>query len=147
MLTPDQRILLMQAQEPVRGFRVWFTPGGGIEPGESAGTCLRRELHEETGLSDVEIGPFIWRRHHTFEWDNQMLSQDEEFYLLPVEQFEPEMERNPSETELMVFRQFEWWTAQEISASDDEFAPRLLAEHLESLIRNGPPERPIDVGV
>jgi hypothetical protein len=47
----------------------------------------------------------------------------------------------------MAFRQFRWWTPQEISASQDEFAPRLLAEYPEALILNGPPDSPIEVGI
>jgi len=147
MLTPERRVLLIQAQEPSSDFRVWFTPGGGIEPDEDAETCLRREILEETGLIQVNIGPLILRRHHSFKWDNQILSQDEDYYLVPIEQFEPNMQTNPSETELMTFRQYRWWTPHEISLSRDVFAPRLLAEHLESLILNGPGDNPIDVGI
>ena len=147
MLTPERRVLLMQAQEPSSDFRVWFTPGGGIEPGEDAEECLHREIQEETGVIHVNIGPLIWRRHHTFEWGDQMLSQDEDFYLIPIQHFEPNIQANPSAPELMAFRQFKWWTPQGISASQDKFAPRLLAEHLESLILNGPPDNPIEVGI
>ncbi len=37
----------------------WAPPGGGVEFGEDASTCLRREFLEETGLS-VDIGPFLF---------------------------------------------------------------------------------------
>ena len=147
MLTPEGRVLLMQAQEPLRGYTVWFTPGGAIEKDEEVEDCLRREVEEETGLTDLEIGPLIWHRHHRLEWNGKMFDQREAFYLTPIEQFEPNMEGNPSENELKQFRRFKWWTAQEILESEDEFAPRSLAEQLESLILNGPPDKPIDVGV
>ena len=28
----------------------WYTPGGGLDPGETPAACARRELYEETGL-------------------------------------------------------------------------------------------------
>lgn len=147
MLTPEGRMLLMQAQEPSSDFTVWFAPGGGVESEERSEACLRREIEEETGVVLGDIGPLIWQRHHTFEWDGQMLSQEEEFHCVPIDEFDPDFTTNPSESELMAFRQFKWWTPDEISASKDVFAPRLLAEHLRALIEQGIPETPVDVGV
>ena len=79
MLTPEHRVLLMEVQEPSSGFRIWVTPGGGMEPGEDAETCLRREILEETNLVQVNIGPLIWHHHHTFEWDHQYISFESQF--------------------------------------------------------------------
>ena len=147
MLTPQNRILLMQAQEPSSDFTVWFAPGGGIEPDETPNVCLRREIEEETGIVLGDIGPLIWKRHHTFEWNGQMLSQNEEFHLVTTDEFVPDFTTNPSESELMAFRQFKWWTPNEISESQDVFAPRLLAAHLQNLIAHGAPKTPVDVGI
>jgi len=38
----------------------WITPGGGQLPGESDEQTLRRELREECGLVELEIGPLLW---------------------------------------------------------------------------------------
>ena len=147
MLTPEGRMLLMQAQEPSGSFTVWVAPGGGIKPNEDPEACLRREIEEETGMVLGEIGPLIWRRHHIFEWDGMMLSQHEDFYLVPTNEFEPDAWANPSEAEMAAFLQFRWWTAEEISASPDVFVPRLLPEHLKELVDHGSPDAPVDVGV
>ena len=66
MLDPDDRILLVRFVNPETGEEFWATPGGGLDPGEDFETGLRRELREETGLEDLEIGPVVWTRRHVF---------------------------------------------------------------------------------
>ena len=37
----------------------WNFPGGALEPGETLGECLRREMREECGL-EVEVGELLY---------------------------------------------------------------------------------------
>ncbi|MFH1568231.1 MAG: HAD-IA family hydrolase [Gemmatimonadota bacterium] len=147
MLTPAGEVLLMRAQEPASGREVWFAPGGGMDGDETPEACLRRELAEETGRGDLEIGPVLWTRRHTFDWDHRILTQEETYRLVRTPRFEPVMAANPSPAEAAAFREFRWWTADRIAASDALFAPRRLAELVRDLMASGPPGEPFDSGV
>src|SRR5687768_3176609 len=53
-------VLLMKMNFPWFGAPVWIAPGGGLGETETAVDGLRRELQEETGRSDLQIGPQVW---------------------------------------------------------------------------------------
>ena len=57
----EDRILLMKGRLPSNPDApgAWFTIGGGIEPGESIREAAAREVLEETGFEDVEIGEVV----------------------------------------------------------------------------------------
>ena len=57
LLVHDGRLLLVNAY-PGGKSDLWCAPGGGVEPGTSLPDNLRRELHEETGLS-ITVGPLV----------------------------------------------------------------------------------------
>jgi len=69
LLDGEGRVLLLHATEP-DGHVYWFTPGGGLRPGEDLVDAALRELAEETGVrlrSADLVGP-IWRRTARFSF-------------------------------------------------------------------------------
>ena len=146
MMTPDRNVLLMRVQEPISGNEFWVTPGGGLEPGESDEDALRREVAEETGATRFSVGPHVWTRRCEFTWDNREYSQNEYFYLVQTDPFEPSMDANPARGEVSAFREFGWWSIDDIGRSEQTFSPRDLHSLLEKLSGNEPPDGPSDLG-
>jgi 8-oxo-dGTP pyrophosphatase MutT (NUDIX family) len=145
VLDDDDRMLLVHFEFP--DWTLWATPGGGVEPGETLEMAIRRELLEEVGLVDVDLGPVIWERTHVFPFA-EFSGQYEKFFLIRTST----SVINPSfsQQELLAERltASRWWTVQEIrEASDELFAPRQLASLMEMLLTEGPPSEVVDTGV
>src|SRR5918994_5908100 len=65
LLDNEDRALLVRFEFP--HWTGWATPGGGVHAGETDEEALRRELAEETGLTELVLGPVVWTRTHLFE--------------------------------------------------------------------------------
>jgi G:T/U-mismatch repair DNA glycosylase/8-oxo-dGTP pyrophosphatase MutT (NUDIX family) len=142
VLDPADRVLLVQFRSGV-----WAPPGGGVDPSESDEAAIRRELREESGLADAEIGPCLWTREHWFPEMAGFGGQAERIFLVRTSAFEPVPEWSPDELAAEGIVAQRWWTQEELAASRDTFAPRRLPELVRELLRDGPPDEAVDVGV
>lgn len=142
LLDPEDRILLLHGHEPDDpADDWWFTPGGGVEGDESRERAALRELSEETGITEVELGPVLWRRRCSFPFAGRRWDQDEWYYLARTTQT---VTRALALTELerRSVAGARWWTCQELARSHETVYPTRLAELLRRLLDEGPPPRP-----
>jgi 8-oxo-dGTP pyrophosphatase MutT (NUDIX family) len=145
LLSPAERVLLVRFEDRVTDYVWWATPGGGIRPGESREEAARREVWEETGLGEFELGPCVWLRDFEFTWRERRYRQREWIFAARVDEFEPSMDGfDPHEVELVP--EHRWWAVDEIERSDDRFGPRRLGPLLRDLLARGYPSSPIRLG-
>ncbi|WP_045741428.1 MULTISPECIES: NUDIX domain-containing protein [Actinoplanes] len=125
----DERVLLLHGGDPGRPEqRWWFTPGGGLEEGETTALAAQRELYEEVGLR-VEPGDLSGPVHHEvteFEYDSRHYRQAQDFYLLRVPAWEVDTSGMDAEEQSTIIAH-RWWSAEEIAASDEAIFPLDLA--------------------
>jgi G:T/U-mismatch repair DNA glycosylase/ADP-ribose pyrophosphatase YjhB (NUDIX family) len=145
VLDPEDRLLMVRFEFPTS--TVWAAPGGGMEEGEDASAAVRRELAEEVGLDVTDVGPVVWRRDHLFREPKRWLGQSEEYFLLRVDAFEPAPRLTWAELNAEFVTDIRWWTPEELETANVTFAPQRLPELLRDLLRDGPPDALLDVGV
>ena len=140
VLDPAGRVLLLGARLtapdlPPGDVLFWYTPGGGVEDGESLRTAAVRELAEEIGLDADPAaleGP-VWFRRFVGPFGALSIDNRETYFVLRdvVHDVDP---RGRTDLEVLGDEPHRWWTVEEIAASSEEFAPRELAGVLPTLL-------------
>lgn len=157
-MRPAVRALVLDEHDAVLLVRLafphgawWVLPGGGIAEGESDHDALRRELAEELGLVDPSIGAHLWNRTHAFDFvDGDGIAwsgQHETVHLVRCRHFVPVPHMNLDELVAENIDEVRWWSLGEICShvGPDQFAPRDLCMHLQSILEHGAPRAPFDI--
>ena len=136
LLDPEGRILLMKGRLPDSpdGPAFWYTVGGGLDEGESLMEAAAREVIEETGFTDVALGPAVWRDEtvlRDIEGEERLFRQ---VYVVGRTAGGAPSRAGWLDHEHRLTDDVRWWTLQELQLTDEMVYPEGLAELLPDVL-------------
>lgn len=130
------RALLLRGHDPRRPEAAyWFTIGGGIEPGETDGQAVVRELKEETGI-EIDEGslsdPF-YRGRHAYSYDGVDYVASSTFFTIMLDE---QTAVRPAGVAGEVITAAKWWSPQDVTRIpvSNPRIPWIVASAVESVI-------------
>ena len=122
----------------------WEIPGGGIDPGESFEEAAAREIVEETGITEFELGPCIWTQQVQYTFAGMYFDSDERIHVAWCEggEFRPQ---GLEFFEALAFRAARWWDVGDLLEATDPLLPPRMREFIDPIARGMLPNSPIDI--
>lgn len=105
----------------------WFTPGGGLEPGETPREAALREVREETGLSLESVNGPVFEQEMDFTFEDVDLHQYEQFFVAHVHEFTITAE-DRTDMEKRTMLESRWWSLDELEHTTETIYPTMFAE-------------------
>ncbi|NEE01304.1 NUDIX domain-containing protein [Phytoactinopolyspora halotolerans] len=125
------RVLLLRGfdvDDPARHW--WFTPGGGLEPGEDPRRAAAREVREESGLAVDESqlrGP-VAERSASFRYFGRPCRQDEALFYARLVGSHDVSDEGWTQVERASVSEIRWWDVDELVASEVTVYPPALPD-------------------
>ena len=138
LIDEQDRVLLIWGCDPAKphaGYW-WYTPGGGVEPGESFAEALRRELQEEIGLDTDHadhVGDVIFEATSRFSFDGREINQRNLFFEVRVTEFEADLSALSAE-ERRAILSVHWLTLDEMRGTPHVIFPANLPDIVANLL-------------
>ena len=119
--------------------RFWFLVGGSLEKGETFQAAAKRELTEETGLTDADViwGAEIAEGVVHLKKNGQPLDIYQRFVVAKTEK-DTVHPNNLDEWEQNAVKGLRWFSQKEIQTSKETIYPRVLKAYLPKILTSLP---------
>jgi ADP-ribose pyrophosphatase YjhB (NUDIX family) len=115
----------------------WLLVGGGVRPGETYEQAAVREIFEETGITEVVLGPCVWTSDYTAAWhDGQPRHVIQRYFVARVPAGIPVTFDGHEALEALTTVGYEWFTLAQVLAREasEAFRPQGLGGLLGDLL-------------
>jgi 8-oxo-dGTP pyrophosphatase MutT (NUDIX family) len=145
LVSPLKRVLLFKYKNRgVDGIErpCWSTVGGGRDDGETIEQTASREILEETGISDFQLGPVVWYGEDRARAGDGRIVFKEHFIVAfaPTEVLDTAGWTDWERDQII---DIQWWTPDELRLSAENVFPRNLGALLDPILAGVFPPKPI----
>ncbi len=126
-------MLLFRGGDPASLQKVWFTPGGEVEAGETDAEAAIRELREEAAIVVGDVNGPVARGRVVFRVRERLIDQQQVFFVARVTSRRVQLGA-VDQTEAETLLDHRWGTPEAMRASLEQFVPQGLLGLVEDVL-------------